>query len=415
MKYIYLIAIFLISLTPLKGQVKIGNTTPPEKFSILEIDAKKENEATAPGREIGGLRLPQWTDATANGMISTLTSKATESKGLLIYNKDKQYIQLWNGTTWIPLPSNTCTPVQTLTLSANYTTLNEYGTEDLVLTATADTGVSANADIVYRWTFNTNPIEGATSNTYTIKKENLSATHSGTYQVTAYSCGFTGTINDIVSNSVTITVTPKVYSMVLTLESETDVPDGRSLNFKCTYVNQVPTELVIVDDPEHVYTGLSSIAVGPTAVLFNTGIYSNKGNRNGYNIKFKAIDDIGNESNVITITEPPYAPKGNDIQVGTYFLYGESTDHNAADAMERCRSRAWTGPKRASLMSVDFLNENKTLLEATQSIVPTGNYWLMDGKPTMYTVSYTGGDLILAPVPGEPVTNTHVTRCIAPY
>ena len=416
MKYIYIFTtIFFISLT-VNGQVKIGNNTAPEAFSPLEIDALKESETPATGRMIGGLRLPQWTDATALSMVSTLTTNATESKGLLIYNTDKQYIQMWNGTAWIPLPSNSCTAVQSLTLSANQTTIDEYGTEDLVLTATPDAGESANADIVYRWTLDTHPIEGATGKTYTVKKENLSAAHSGTYQVTSYSCGYTGTIKDVVSNSLAITVTPKVYSISVSPVSPNVTADSEDISFTCTVSNFEPVNLMIVEDPEHMYDNVFAV-LKASDTQYNAVLdyKKNESNRSPRQMKFRILDAKGNASDIITLTQDAYVPAGDDRQVGTYFLYGESTNQTAADAMEHCRGKVWTAPKRTSLMSVDFLNENKAELESTPSIVPDGNYWLMDGSPVMYTISYPGGSLTLAPTPGESASNLHTTRCIAPY
>jgi hypothetical protein len=419
MKYIYIIIAFFTFASTVNAQIKIGNTTAPEKFSILEIDALKDGETASAGRIIGGLRLPQWDDAKVTSMAATLTADPTESRGLLVYNKDKQYIQLWNGTKWIALPTDGCTPVSTLTLAANQTTIDEYGATDLVLTATPDANVSDNADIVYRWTLDTNPIEGATGSTYTVKKENLSAAHSGTYQVTAYSCGYTGTISDVASNTVAVTVNPKNYTLTLTPATQTIGAAGGTLSFTCQTGNQLNVvQLFAIDDPERVYVGTQTLVdMDPSlfTLTIEAPVSENRGNRSAYDIKIKAVDPRGNESNVVTVTQEAYIPTGNDQQVGSYFLYGESTTKNATDAITHCRSKVWSSPKRASLMSVDFLTENKTILEATQSIVSAGSYWLMDGSPVMYTIGYTGGNLTLTPAVSEPQTNTHTVRCIAPF
>lgn len=419
MKYIYIIIAFLTFAGTANAQIKIGNTTAPEKFSVLEIDALKTGEPTTDGRIIGGLRLPQWDDAKAVSMVTELTAKSPSSDGLLIYNKDKSHIQMWNGTAWIPLPQKGCTSVQTLTLAANQVTFSEYGPDDLVLTATPDANVSGNADIVYRWTLNSNPIEGATGKTYTVKKENLSAAHSGTYQVTAYSCGFTGTISDVNSNILNVTVTPKTYSMSLAPASQSVNSGANTLNFTCTAVNYVPTELVAVDDPERVYTAAYTITPsGVNQYKIQTSIPANRGNRSGYSIKFKLVDDKGNESNVVTVTQAAYTFSGSgydDAKVVAHFVYG-APDNNANDAVEYCRSRVWSSPKRASLMSVDFLNENKDALETAPGIIAPGNYWVLEtGIPTMVNVSYPSGVLVVTPQSGEPETNTHIVRCIAPY
>ncbi len=416
MRYIYIIIAFFTFASTVNAQIKIGNTTTPEKFSVLEIDALKSGETASAGRIIGGLRLPQWEDTKVTSMVTTLAANPTESRGLLVYNKDKQYIQLWNGTKWIVLPADGCTPVSTLTLAANQTTIDEYGATDLVLTATPDANVSDNADIVYRWTLDTNPIEGATGSTYTVKKENLSAAHSGTYQVTAYSCGYTGTISDVSSNVLNVTVTPKTYSISVSPASQNVNATTRELSFTCTVSNFEPFNMVMVEDPEYIYDNVFAVFQNSsTEYTIVMDILANNSNRSPREMKFRVIDSMGNTSDVVSVTQAAYTPTGNDTQVGSYFLYGESTTKNAADAIEHCRSKVWSSPKRTSLMSVDFLNENKAVLEATQSIVPAGSYWVMDGSPVMYTIGYTGGDLTLTPTIGESQSNTHTVRCIAPY
>ena len=417
MKYIYILIIaFLTFAGTANAQIKIGNTSAPEKFSILEIDALKTGETATNGRIIGGLRLPQWENGTVTSMIPTLTANA-EAKGLLVYNKDEQYIQMWNGTKWIALPTEGCTAVQTLTLAANQTTLDEYGAQDLVLTATPDAGVSDNADIVYRWTLDANPIEGATGSTYTVKKENLSATHGGVYQVTAYSCGFTGTIQDVSSNTINVIVTPKTYSITVTPVTPNVAANSEELLFTCNVSNFVPTNLAIVEDTEHMYDNVFAV-FKDSDTQYSVVMYyrKNDSNRSQREMKFRIIDDMGNASDVITITQGAYTLTASDVQVGTYLLYGESTSQSATDAMEHCRSKVWTAPKRTSLMSMAFLDENKATLEATQSIVPSGDYWISDtGVATKINIDYPAGVLTITPNPGEAQANTHTTRCIAPF
>lgn len=418
MKQIYLsLLIILTSTGILNAQVKIGNTDLPEKFSILELDALKAGESATTGRIIGGLRLPQWEDAKAVSMIPVLTAKSPSSDGLLIYNKDKSYIQMWNGTTWVPLPQKGCTSVQTLVLSANQTTFSEYGPTDLVLTATPDANVSGNADIVYRWTLNSNPIGGATGNTYTVKKENLIAKYAGTYKVTAYSCAYTGTIQEVSSNTVTISIPATTYSLsvnttTVNIDANVSIPPV----FTVTTQNTKATGILVTDDPEHMYSDLYSIQQNsPTEYEIGLTI-SNTYSRSPRTIKFKIIDKMGNETAECSIIQAAYIPTANDKHIGDYFLYETGVTKNAIDAVNFCRSITWSPPKRTSLMSMDFLTENKSSLEADPTVISAGSYWVLNaGIPVMVNVSYPGGVLTLTPQSGEPETNIHTARCIAPY
>lgn len=91
--------VFIISLISCfifinKGfsQVTIGSATPPQNFSLLEVDASVKN---------GGLRLPQLTTVQRDALTTSeaLTGKPLAS-GLMIYNTTTNQTEYWDGTKW---------------------------------------------------------------------------------------------------------------------------------------------------------------------------------------------------------------------------------------------------------------------------------------------------------------------------
>ena len=97
-KLIIALSLFIFILTSgvqLNAQVTIGGSPaqPPQSFSILELVSGKNDS-------IGGLRLPQMTEANKTAINSELLNNE-KSKGLFIYNTEKGCIEYWDGTQWI--------------------------------------------------------------------------------------------------------------------------------------------------------------------------------------------------------------------------------------------------------------------------------------------------------------------------
>jgi len=91
---ILLIALFFV--LPVKAQVNIGSTNPPEPFSILELTTDAKD---------GGLRLPQLNTEQRETLWKT-HDDSIAAKGLVIYNTDIGCVEFWNGSKWISLCSD---------------------------------------------------------------------------------------------------------------------------------------------------------------------------------------------------------------------------------------------------------------------------------------------------------------------
>jgi len=80
---------------PLNSQVKIGELSDPNEFSLLEIKAKPEN--------LGGLRLPQLTTEERDELLTGSLLTSPEAEGLMIYNITTNCIEFWNSDIWVSL------------------------------------------------------------------------------------------------------------------------------------------------------------------------------------------------------------------------------------------------------------------------------------------------------------------------
>ena len=96
--YFVSLCIFFTGVVDLNAQVSIGGNSNqpkiPESFSILEL-------ISAPTTVVGGLRLPQLTEADKTSIEPQLIAKAAEAKGLFIYNSTENCIEYWNGSKWV--------------------------------------------------------------------------------------------------------------------------------------------------------------------------------------------------------------------------------------------------------------------------------------------------------------------------
>jgi len=78
----------------LNAQVVIGKEQNPQKFSILEL-------ISVPTINVGGLRLPQLSDADKTAINAELLAHPDESRGLFIYSTAKDCLEYWNGSQWV--------------------------------------------------------------------------------------------------------------------------------------------------------------------------------------------------------------------------------------------------------------------------------------------------------------------------
>lgn len=91
-----------LALTHLQAQVTVGDGTPPQSFSMLEIVSNNT----------GGLRLPHLTTAQRNVLTGSADFQAQKHRGgtnpglglgLTIYNTDTNCTEYWNGYKWVSL------------------------------------------------------------------------------------------------------------------------------------------------------------------------------------------------------------------------------------------------------------------------------------------------------------------------
>jgi uncharacterized protein (TIGR02145 family) len=84
-----------MSSVALRAQITIGDLTPSQPYSILEISTDQTK---------GGLRLPQLTTLERNDLTLQGDLKA---QGLTIYNTDTKCYEYWNDQKWVSLCSGT--------------------------------------------------------------------------------------------------------------------------------------------------------------------------------------------------------------------------------------------------------------------------------------------------------------------
>ena len=204
--------------SPLKAQVKIGDVTNPQSYSILEIDTTQYK---------GGLRMPQLTTQQRDSLstnVFPLAGNQDASKGLVIFNTDSKCLEYWNNSEWISLCSDVAASP-----AANGINLTTAGLDN----QNACLG-SAISNIAYSTT-------GATGAT-----------------VTGLPTGVTGAW---ASNAVTISGAPTVagtfnYTVTLTGGSNTGTMTGTIT------VNTVPAQ------PSSI-TGSSTVNAGTTGLTYS--------------------------------------------------------------------------------------------------------------------------------------------------
>jgi len=104
---IVLLTVLFVTM-PLRAQVTVGDTEAPHPFSLLELVAKPPT--------VGGLRLPQLTDAQCGDLKTFFTSGTTSSEdkvaaeGLVVYNTDAHCIFFWGDGDWVSACNETPDP-----------------------------------------------------------------------------------------------------------------------------------------------------------------------------------------------------------------------------------------------------------------------------------------------------------------
>ena len=101
--FFVILSLFLWSAANVQAQVTIGSNTPPDNYSLLDLDATNVK---------GGLHLPRLTAAQRNTLITT-SADTLAAVGLLIYSTDTDCQEYWNGSRWISL----CTGTAYITIS----------------------------------------------------------------------------------------------------------------------------------------------------------------------------------------------------------------------------------------------------------------------------------------------------------
>lgn len=89
----FLLFLSMVTLT-LSAQVTIGDGTPPQKYSVLELSTTSTK---------GGLRLPQLNSQERNDLTTAAFRADQLAAGLAIYNTDTGCYEYWNNRRWISL------------------------------------------------------------------------------------------------------------------------------------------------------------------------------------------------------------------------------------------------------------------------------------------------------------------------
>ena len=190
----------LFATMPLRAQVIVGDSEAPHSFSLLELVAKSPT--------VGGLRLPQLTDAQCASLKTFFTSGTTSSEdkaaaeGLVVYNTDAHCLFFWGEGDWVsacyeaPDPQTCTSPVIVRTSK----TSQRIGEGASAMMSVDATGTDA---VFYQWYSGsagneTVPIGTAQSSSYTPMFANV-----GVY---SYWCKVLNGCGSVNSSQFTVTV-----------------------------------------------------------------------------------------------------------------------------------------------------------------------------------------------------------------
>ena len=184
----------LLMTVPLRAQVTVGDTEAPHPFSLLELVAKSP--------VVGGLRLPQLSDAQCGDLKTFFTSGTTSSEdkaaaeGLVVYNTDVHCLFFWGGGDWMSASYETPDPHIVRTSK----TSQRIGEGASAMMSVVATGTDA---LLYQWYSGsagneTAPIGAAQSSSYTPR-----FAIAGVYN---YWCKVSNSCGSVNSSQFTVTV-----------------------------------------------------------------------------------------------------------------------------------------------------------------------------------------------------------------
>ncbi|MBK5721291.1 hypothetical protein JGH11_10450 [Dysgonomonas sp. Marseille-P4677] len=162
---IILLFVFTLVTLGIRSQVTIGDGTPPQGYSVLEISTSKTK---------GGLRLPQLSTVERNSLATTEGDNL--SYGLAIFNTTTKCYEYWNSLAWISLcnDGNDPLPCDNPTSASPGNTEQEAFVDQYIILGpvSATFAVGSTATAKYQWYSNTSnsttggtPMIGEQSNT----------------------------------------------------------------------------------------------------------------------------------------------------------------------------------------------------------------------------------------------------------
>ena len=196
---IALLTVLLVTM-PLRAQVIVGDSEAPHSFSLLELVAKSPT--------VGGLRLPQLTDAQCASLKTFFTSGTTSSEdkaaaeGLVVYNTDTHCLFFWGEDDWVSVCNETPDP-QACTSPAIVRTSKTSQRIGVGANAIMSVNATSADALSYQWYsgsvgVESFPVEAAQSNSYMPTPVSV-----GVY---SYWCKVSNSCGSVNSSQFTVTV-----------------------------------------------------------------------------------------------------------------------------------------------------------------------------------------------------------------
>lgn len=99
-----LFAVAFITTTALNAQVTIGKDIEPDAYSVLQVEHDPDKYESG-----AGVLLPRLDDEAIFVLENKIKTHGAEEQenavGLIVYNTTIKKVVYWNGTNWIPIPS----------------------------------------------------------------------------------------------------------------------------------------------------------------------------------------------------------------------------------------------------------------------------------------------------------------------
>ena len=196
-KLLFFAAILCLPFTA-KAQVVIGDASPPQPFSALELIS---NQA--------GLRLPQMNNAQRTALQATFGAEAQgAARGLQIFNTQTGCVEVWNGTHWISLCDDLphCNLAITAHIPASLTTTVTTGNNPNLRVQATSTGTRT-----YRWYRNST--NSNTGGTFIEGQTSAALTGQTELTVAGSPYFFYVTVTAVCEHGFTSTVTSEVFTV----------------------------------------------------------------------------------------------------------------------------------------------------------------------------------------------------------